>query len=126
MELRAAVLVLAAVLVCNGSERVGAEPHAPMIGLGGTDHEHRADWNGAWIARNFQRCCGEEDCAQVPLGGVAQNPDGSYTVLETGEIFAFNDPEIEPSEDGSYWRCRYQSGQLEGQTRCLFVPPVGF
>lgn len=121
---RAAVLV--AFLISTPSAVRGAEANGPIVGYGGGYHEHPADWSGAWIARKFQRCCGEEDCAQVPLGGVMHNPDGSYTILETGEIFAFNDPQIESSEDGTFWRCKYNVGHLQGQTRCLFVPPVGF
>lgn len=101
-------------------------PDDPISGYPGGYHEHPPGWAGAWIAQNFGRCCGKEDCSPITDGGISRNADGSFTILETGEIFAWSDPQIEFSEDGTFWRCRYNSGQRHGQTRCLFVPPLGF
>jgi hypothetical protein len=121
-----AAALIAAPCLLHAPAAGGAEPNAPVIGFGGGYHEHPSGWEGAWIAQNFGRCCGKEDCLPVPDGGVARDLDGSYTVLESGETFAWNDPQIEQSQDGTYWRCKYNAGQLRGQTRCLFVPPLGF
>jgi hypothetical protein len=121
-----ASVLLAAVLLLAAQDVHASEPDDPISGYSGGYHEHPPNWPGAWIAQNFGRCCGKEDCVQLPDGGVTRNMDGSFTVLETGEIFAWTDPQIESSEDGTFWRCHYNTGQRQGQTRCLFVPPVGY
>ncbi|MDF2766092.1 MAG: hypothetical protein K0S81_3086 [Rhodospirillales bacterium] len=113
-------------LFASSSQASATEPDDPISGYSGGNHEHPADWAGAWIAQNFGRCCGKEDCVRIPIGDVSRNADGSYTVLETGEIFDWSDPQIESSEDGTFWRCHYSTGQRQGQTRCLFDPPLGF
>jgi hypothetical protein len=123
---RWAVVLIAALCALAPEALAASEPDDPISGLTGGYHEHPPGWAGAWIAQNFGRCCGKEDCVQLPDGGVIRNVDGSYVVLETGEVFAWSDPQIESSEDGTYWRCHYNSGQRQGQTRCLFVPPLGF
>lgn len=82
-----------------------------------------ADWPRAWIIEGFERCCGKKDCEQMAEGGVTRNADGSYTVRETGETFAGDDLQLELSRYGTYWRRRYQ---MDGHTRSLFVPPLGF
>ena|SRR3954447_20660072 len=101
------------------------DPSYIIPGYNGGYHEHASDAPDAWIAEGFSRCCGKNDCMRVPAGGVVRNMDGSYTVKDTGETFAWNDPHIEASQDGNYWRCRNAYGQTPGKTRCLFVPPLG-
>ena len=115
--------IIAAIVLFAWADARGAEPNDPIPGYSGGYHEHAAEWPGNWIAEDFNRCCGKNDCVQVPDGGVTRNADGSYTVRETGETFAWADPELKLSQDGTYWRCRYQT---DGHTRCLFVPPLGF
>jgi hypothetical protein len=117
---------LSPLLFASSSQASATEPDDPISGYSGGNHEHPADWAGAWIAQNFGRCCGKEDRVRIPIGDVSRNADGSYTVLETGEIFDWSDPQIESSEDGTFWRCHYSTGQRQGQTRCLFDPPLGF
>jgi hypothetical protein len=97
----------------------------PIPGFNGGYHEHAVDSPDAWIAQNFARCCGKNDCIPIQDGGVMRNADGSFTILDTGETFTWNDPQVESSQDGTYWRCRNMSGQAAGKTRCLFVPPFG-
>jgi hypothetical protein len=117
-----ALLVVAIVLLLPLASVRGAEPHDPVPGYTGGYHEHAADWSGARITQNFERCCGKKDCVQLAEGGATRNPDGSYTVRETVETFAWDDPQLQLSRDGTYWRCRYET---DGHTRCLFRPATG-
>ena len=83
----------------------------------------QAHGEAEWIMAVEPRCCGPNDCAPVAEGGI-KRVNGGFFVLETGEVV----PELETlwSVDDHYWRCRYTSGARTGQTRCLFVPALGF
>ena len=101
-----AALVGVAILVAFGSDRVS--------------HAHG---EAEWIMAVEPRCCGPNDCAQVGEGGV-RRVMGGFVVLETGEVISERDTLW--SIDEHYWRCHYTSGVRTGQTRCLFVPALGF
>lgn len=92
-------------------------------GYNGGYHQHDANWPGSWIPQEFPACCGKLDCEQVPENGVVTNLDGSFTIKETGERLAWNDPKVLPSRDGTFWRCK--NLLAKNATRCLFVPPQG-
>ena len=98
--------LLIAVLVVFGSVRLA--------------HAHG---EAEWIMALEPRCCGPNDCAAVADGGI-NRVNGGFLVLETGEIIS--ESEALWSVDDHYWRCRYTSGVRTGQTRCLFVPALGF
>ncbi len=90
-------------------------------------HDHG---EGAWInqmslidpvTREF--CCGPQDCAPLPAGGISENAFG-FRIAETGEQFA-QGRVIWKAPDGRLWRCRYLAGPEKGKTRCLIGPPRG-
>jgi hypothetical protein len=76
-----------------------------------------------WIMAVEPRCCGPNDCAPVAEDGI-KRINGGFLVRETGEVVS--DRAALWSIDDHYWRCRYTSGARTGQTRCLFVPALGF
>ena len=89
----------------------------------GSDRASHAHGEAEWIMSVEPRCCGPNDCAPVSEGGV-QRVNGGFVVLETGEVISERDALW--SIDEHYWRCHYTSGVRTGQTRCLFVPALGF
>ena len=76
-----------------------------------------------WIWAMHPQCCGPSDCVALSDGGVAR-VNGGYLILETSEMIP--ERETRSSIDEHYWRCRYSSGSRAGETRCLFVPALGF
>jgi hypothetical protein len=98
--------VLIAMLVIFGSARVAL-----------------AHGEAEWIMAVEPRCCGPNDCGPVAEGGI-KRINGGFLVVETGEVVS--DRAALWSIDDHYWRCRYTSGARTGQTRCLFVPALGF
>jgi hypothetical protein len=76
-----------------------------------------------WIWAMHPQCCGPRDCVAVSDGGVAR-VNGGYLVRETSEMIP--DRDALSSIDEHYWRCRYSTGSRAGETRCLFVPALGF
>ena len=94
-----------------------------MLVIFGSAPVAHAHGEAEWIMAVEPRCCGPNDCAPVAEGGV-ERINGGFLVLETGEIVS--DHSALWSIDDHYWRCRYTSGARTGQTRCLFVPALGF
>jgi hypothetical protein len=95
---------------------------AVLVVLASVGHA-QAHGEAEWIMAVEPRCCGPNDCAPVAEGGI-KRVDGGFFVLETGEVVS--EREALWSVDDHYWRCRYTSGVRTGQTRCLFVPALGF
>lgn len=95
----------------------------------------------SWISRGGLKngagewCCGEGDCFVVPKSQVKttnsglsvtftqiqpnQRGTGSEEVNKT-EIIPYAD--VQPSEDGEYWRCK----KPDGARRCFFGPLGGW
>ena len=75
-----------------------------------------------WIQANPKTtyCCGEHDCAPLPVGAVKQEGHG-WRLTTTGEFFPEGDPHLHPSIDERFWRCH----KPDGTTRCLFRPGMG-
>lgn len=69
-------------------------------------------------------CCSNKDCSplRTPISAI----EGGWYLAESGEIIPFSDSKIRDSKDGDFHRCVYQFGPHKGNTRCLYVPPVGF
>ena len=86
-------------------------------------HLVHAHGEAQWIWAMHPQCCGPKDCVAVSDGGVAR-VNGGYLVLETSEMIPAR--EALSSIDEHYWRCRYSTGSRAGETRCLFVPALGF
>jgi hypothetical protein len=59
-------------------------------------------------------CCGDNDCKMLSPEEVKVSPRGY--VLMNGELVPF--AEVQPSEDGEYWRCK----RYDGSRRCFFAP----
>ena len=95
---------------------------AVLLVLGSVRLAH-AHGEAEWIMAVEPRCCGPNDCAPVAEGEI-RRVSGGFFVLETGEVVS--EGEALWSVDDHYWRCRYTSGARTGQTRCLFVPALGF
>ena len=89
----------------------------------GSERFSHAHGEAEWIMAVEPRCCGPNDCSPVREDGV-ERVSGGFVVLETGEVISERDALW--SIDEHYWRCRYTSGVRAGQTRCLFVPTLGF
>lgn len=95
-------------------------------------HQHDPNWKGLWIAQDFARCCGEQDCEEANKGNVTvtrlENGNG-YMVQWPGqepEFVPYNSPNVEASKDGEYWVCHRRIYGQPMTVRCLFVPPLGF
>lgn len=95
---------VAIVLVANAAPTVLA--HESWISRGG--HKNAA---GEW-------CCGEGDCFAIPAEHVSVSGTGFR--LFGVETVPFN--EVQPSPDGTYWRCK----RPDGSRRCFFAPPPSF
>lgn len=106
------------------------------------DAQH-AGMSGEWIGKLGLRdpvtkysCCGNMDCAAVPIEGVVDRLAG-VTVLQTGEVIEQQRVIRMATPDGGWWRCEFLSGQSyrdpsggmrshrKGDTRCLIGPGHG-
>jgi hypothetical protein len=83
----------------------------------------------AWIMEKDARdpetnlsCCGKDDCKPVPGSEVSIVPGGFY-LKQTGETIPYH--RALESQDGQYWRCEYQIGNVVGKTRCFFKVEPG-
>jgi hypothetical protein len=78
-------------------------------------------------------CCSGTDCHEIPSGAVRLNPDGSYTVLATGEVFVSpgrisagsSARAFRWSQDEHFHRCNRSPNVDASYTYCLFVPQPG-
>ena len=86
-------------------------------------HVAHAHGEAQWIWAMHPQCCGPNDCVPM-LDGAIERVNGGYIILETSEMILERD--TLSSIDEHYWRCRYSSGSRAGETRCLFVPALGF
>lgn len=83
-----------------------------------------------WIMKDpaIAYCCGPQECAVVPAGGVLAQGEGWY-VPETRQFFHLGDPHTYWSKDQRMWWCRVKGNltgaPMEGPVQCLFVPKVG-
>lgn len=90
-------------------------------------------WAQEWIP---YQCCPNTDCQQANSTSVTE-VRGGYTVEGVEGVVAYDDPRVQPSQDGQYHACiRSQARPYMDQThavisgqaselKCLFVPFVG-
>jgi len=83
-----------------------------------------------------QECCSGTDCHPIADTDVRLNPDGSYTILATGEVFfapghvpiSTGSSQKRPfrwSQDERFHRCNRRPDDPTSDTFCLFVPQPG-
>jgi len=87
--------------------------------------------NGAFISPiDGSHCCGTADCAVIDRDDVREVAGGLHVrgVVTYGSgpgavVQAIDETvphaEVQPSRDGSYWRCK----RPNGSRRCFFAPP---
>jgi hypothetical protein len=83
-------------------------------------HTHgTAKWieDGCYRNAADQKCCNENDCAEVPTEDVAV-VEGGYFIKSLGEFVPT--AEATPSPDGHYWRCAWPT---PADRKCCFFPP---
>ena len=78
-----------------------------------------AQWieDGGYRNSADQKCCGENDCAEVPTEDVAV-VEGGYFIKSLSEFVP--NAEATPSPDGHYWRCAWPT---PADRKCFFFPP---
>ena len=83
-----------------------------------------------WIMRDpaIAYCCGPQECAVVPKGGVIADGSG-WKVPETNQRFHVGDAYTYWSKDNQMWWCRVKGNlngaPMQGPVQCLFVPKPG-
>ncbi len=111
----------------NGAMPMGTQPLPPVLaglfvaGWAAAASAHGDhDWirRGGYIGVDGTRCCGQDDCEQIPASRVARTAEG-YHLRDFGMIIPFR--QAKPSEDGKFWLCRADRATM----RCFFVPPPG-
>jgi hypothetical protein len=77
------------------------------------------DWirKGGYMGVDGTRCCGQDDCDQIPASRVERTAEG-YTLRDYGLFVPFR--QTQTSEDGKFWLCRDAKAM-----RCFFAPPPG-
>jgi hypothetical protein len=77
------------------------------------------DWirKGGYMGVDGTRCCGKDDCDQIPASRVERTPEG-YTLRDYGLFVPFR--QTQTSEDGKFWICRDAKAM-----RCFFAPRPG-
>jgi hypothetical protein len=70
--------------------------------------------HGNYTSPDGVHCCGDNDCRALAPEDVKITPQGY--ALVNGELVPFK--EVQPSEDGKYWRCK----RYDGSRRCFFAP----
>ena len=77
------------------------------------------DWirKGGYMGVDGTRCCGKDDCDQIPASRVERTPEG-YTLRDYGLFVPFR--QTQTSEDGKFWICRDAKAM-----RCFCAPPPG-
>lgn len=91
-----------------------------LAGSAASTHAHGDyDWirQGGYIGVDGTRCCGRDDCMQIPTERVQRTADG-YALPDFGLFVPFR--QVQTSEDGKFWLCRDAQA-----TRCFFAPPPG-
>jgi hypothetical protein len=118
-----ALLVVAIVLLLPLASVRGAEPHDPVPGYTGGYHEHAADWSGARITQNFERCCGKRIACSWRRAApraiqTALTPCGKPSKPSRGTIRNSNSAEMGPIGGAATRRTAIPGA--------CFVPPLGF
>lgn len=71
-------------------------------------------------------CCSGKDCRPVPARDVRENPDGSWTYLPAGVVFAPH--MVRESEDDGIHICMSTYGNEDGSIghtpHCIYLPRV--
>ena len=81
-------------------------------------HAHdEYDWirRGGYVGVDGTRCCGKDDCHEVPATRIERTPQG-YRLPDYDLIVPYR--QTQTSEDGKYWLCRDHKTM-----RCFFAPP---
>jgi hypothetical protein len=99
-------IILAVVLGVALGQRVRAHGEAAWIMEGGYRHPATGEF-----------CCGPADCFVIPSANVEPQEDGGWKILNPQERIPRS--EVQPSEDGRFWRCQ----RPDGGRRCFFAPP---
>lgn len=89
----------------------------------GHDEHGRPSVHANWIERGgYQNaaghaCCGRNDCVEIPRDYVTRRDDGYFVMVDqVNELVPWK--EVQPSPDGTFWRCKYP----DGSRRCFFGP----
>ncbi|HEY7608536.1 MAG TPA: hypothetical protein VIF14_04825 [Alphaproteobacteria bacterium] len=94
-----------------------------LFAFAGLDAPARAhdeyDWirKGGYMGVDGTRCCGKDDCDQIPAARVERTGEG-YALRDYGLFVPFR--QTQTSEDGKFWICRDAKAM-----RCFFAPPPG-
>ena len=92
---------------------------AAMVTTGALAHEAPTGWSYSTA------CCSATDCSQVHTEVHATAL--GWRIDETGETVPYSDRRIKSSGDEYFHRCvKLVDGKDTGQTRCLYVPGMGF
>lgn len=92
---------------------------AVMLGTGAGAHEAPTGWSYS------AACCSGIDCSQMHTD--VKTTTNGWLITETGETVPYSDRRIKGSGDEFFHRCaKLVEGKDTGQTRCLYVPGMGF
>ena len=88
-------------------------------GVGAQAHEAPTGWSYSTA------CCSGVDCGQLHTNVKATSV--GWLIIETGETVPYSDRRIKGSGDEFFHRCvKTVDGKDTGETRCLYVPGMGF